>query len=207
MAEHPQDLQLARRLVAGDEQEFARFFDEYYPRVFRFALARLRRDTDAADEMAQQTLCRALRKLHLYRGEASLFTWLCQICRHEIHDHVQLRARDAARYVSIDDDPAIRAALESLPADAHGDPARVASRADVLGLVQVVLDYLPAGYGNALEWKYVEGLEVAEIAARLQVTPLAAESLLARARRAFREGWLSVTGERLPDALAEESGR
>ena len=207
MAEHPQDLQLARRLVAGDEQEFARFFDEYYPRVFRFALARLRRDTDAADEMAQQTLCRALRKLHLYRGEASLFTWLCQICRHEIHNHVELRARDAARYVSIDDDPAIRAALESLPADAHGDPARVASRADVLGLVQVVLDYLPAGYGNALEWKYVEGLEVAEIAARLQVTPLAAESLLARARRAFREGWLSVTGERLPDALAEESGR
>lgn len=206
MAEHPQDLQLAKRLVAGDEREFTRFFDEYYPRVFRFALARLRHDTDAADEMAQQTLCRAVRKLHLYRGEASLFTWLCQICRHEIHDFAELRSRDATRYVSIDDNPAVRAALESLPADAHSDPAGVANRADVLKLVQLVLDYLPAGYGNALEWKYVEGLEVNEIAARLQVTPLAAESLLARARRAFREGWLSVTGERLPEALAGESG-
>jgi RNA polymerase sigma-70 factor (ECF subfamily) len=206
MAEHPQDLQLARRLVAGDEREFTRFFDEYYPRVFRFALARLRRDTDAADEMAQKTLCRAVRKLHLYRGEASLFTWLCQICRHEIHDHLESLTREGTRFVSVDDDAAIRAALESLPADAHSDPVGVAHRADVLRLVQVVLDYLPAGYGNALEWKYVEGLEVNEIAARLQVTPLAAESLLARARRAFREGWLSVTGERLPEALAGESG-
>ena len=206
MAEHPQDLQLARRLVAGDEREFTRFFDEYYPRVFRFALARLRRDTDAADEMAQRTLCRAARKLHLYRGEASLFTWLCQICRHEIHDHAESLAREAARFVSVDEDPTIRAALESLPADAHSDPVGMANRADVLRLVQVVLDYLPAGYGNALEWKYVEGLEVTEIAARLQVTPLAAESMLARARRAFREGWLSVTGECLPDALAGESG-
>jgi len=205
VAEHPQDLQLAKRLVAGDAPEFARFFDEYYPRVFRFALARLRHDTDAADEMAQQTLCRAVRKLHLYRGEASLFTWLCQICRHEIHDHAESRAREVTRYVSIDDNPAVRAALESMPADAHSDPAGMANRADVLRLVQLVLDYLPAGYGNALEWKYVEGLEVNEIAARLQVTPLAAESLLARARRAFREGWLSVTGERLPDALAGES--
>ena len=108
--------------------------------------------------------------------------------------------------MSIDDNPAVRAALESLPADAHSDPAGVANRADVLKLVQLVLDYLPAGYGNALEWKYVEGLGVNEIAARLKVTPLAAESLLARARRAFREGWLSVTGERLPEALAGESG-
>jgi RNA polymerase sigma-70 factor (ECF subfamily) len=207
MAEHPQDLQLARRLVSGDEREFTRFFDEYYPRVFRFALTRLRRDSDAADEMAQRTLCRAVRKLHLYRGEASLFTWLCQICRHEIHDHAESLAREGARFVSVDDDPSIRAALESLPADVHSDPAGVASRADVLRLVQVVLDYLPAGYGNALEWKYVEGIGVNEIAARLQVTPLAAESLLARARRAFREGWLSVTGERLPDALAGESGQ
>jgi len=207
MAEHPQDLELAKRLAAGDEAEFARFFDHYYPRLYRFALARLRGDRDAADELAQRTLCRACRKLDLYRGEASLFTWLCQICRHEMHDYVEKRQRDARVMVSVDDDPAMRAALESLPADPWNDPAAAASRADAAHLVRVVLDHLPSNYGDALEWKYVEGLEVKEIAVRLAVTALAAESLLARARRAFRDAWLSVTGERLPDALVGEGGR
>lgn len=206
MAEHPQDLELARRLAAGDEQGFVRFFDEYYPRLYRFALARLGGDQDGADEMAQRTLCRACRKLHLYRGEASLFTWLCQICRHEIHDHAELRNRDACRLVSIDDDPAMRAALESLPADSSHDPVTAVARADAAHLVRVVLDHLPSNYGDALEWKYVEGLEVKEIASRLSVTALAAESLLARARRAFREAWLSVTGERLPDSVLGGAG-
>lgn len=204
MAEHPQDLELTRRLVAGDEREFASFFDEYYPRIFRFALARAGGDCDTADELAQRTLCRAVRKLHLYRAEASLFTWLCQICRHEIHDYLESRQREA-RFVSVDDVPAVRAALESLPADVHSDPAGTAARADELRLVQVVLDYLPPSYGNALEWKYVEGLAVKEIAARLRITPLAAESLLARARRSFRDAWLSVTGERLLEVLAGET--
>ena len=206
MAEHPQDLELARGLAGGDERGFVRFFDEYYPRIYRFALARLGGDRDGAEEMAQRTLCRAVRKLHLYRGEASLFTWLCQICRHEIHDHIEVQRRDSRRFVSFDDDPAMRAALESLPADSSHDPANATLRADAARLVGVVLDHLPSHYGDALEWKYVQGLEVKEIASRLRVTPLAAESLLARARRAFRAAWLSVTGESLPDSVLGGSG-
>jgi DNA-directed RNA polymerase specialized sigma24 family protein len=52
--------------------------------------------------------------------------------------------------------------------------------------VQATLDTLPERYGQALEWKYVDGLAVAEIAARLGTGEKAAESLLSRAREAFR---------------------
>jgi len=197
--EHPQDLGLVQRVLAGDEQEFARLFRENYSRLYRFALARLAGDVDAADEMAQRTLCRAMRKLHLYRGEASLFTWLCRLCRNEIYDHVEARERNRQRVVSIDDDLNVRAALESLPADARSDPAGIAGAAEISRYVQLVLDYLPARYTDILRWKYVEELGVDEIAGRLSVTPHAAESLLARARRSFRDAWLSVTGETLPD--------
>jgi RNA polymerase sigma-70 factor (ECF subfamily) len=205
MAEHPQDLELAKRLARGDEAEFARFFDEYYPRIFRFALARFRGDEEAADELAQRTLCRACRKVHLYRGEASLFTWLCQICRHEMHDFIAANRRDGERVRSFDDDPALRAALESIPADSAFDPVVAAARADATQLVRLVLDHLPPRYGDALEWKDIEGAEVREIATRLAVTALAAESLLARARRAFKQAWLSVTGEKLPEDVIGET--
>src|SRR5262245_937272 len=141
MVEHPTDLELARRLLAGDERSFGSFFADYYPRLFRFALARLASNADAADEMAQRTLCRAVRKLHLYRAEASLFTWLCQLCRHEISDHVAGAKRNAERVVSLDDDLDIRAALESLPADVQNEPNELFRRTELQRLIQAVLDY------------------------------------------------------------------
>jgi len=205
VTEHSQDFGLVQRLLAGDEQEFARLFRENYPRLYRFAFARLSGDADAADEMAQRTLCRAMRKLHLYRAEASLFTWLCQICRHEIYEHVESRQRDHRRLVSIDDESEVRAALESLPTDARHDPTGVARHAEVSRFVQLVLDVLPARYSDVLKWKYVDELGVDEIAGRLSVTTHAAESLLARARRSFRDGWRTVTGESLPDFHPLES--
>jgi RNA polymerase sigma-70 factor (ECF subfamily) len=54
-------------------------------------------------------------------------------------------------------------------------------------LIQAALDALPDRYGDVLEWKYVDGLSVKQIAQRLGVGPKAAESLLSRARGAFRE--------------------
>ena len=69
-------------------------------------------------------------------------------------------------------------------------------------LVQVVLDYLPRRYGDVLEWKYMQGLSVKEIAQRLEVAPKAAESMLNRARIAFRDGFATIaSNEFLQDNL------
>ena len=67
------------------------------------------------------------------------------------------------------------------------EPERQASRGEVVRLIQATLDALPNRYGDVLEWKYVDGLSVKQIAQRLGVGPKAAESLLTRARGAFRE--------------------
>src|SRR5262245_55688171 len=84
MAPAPVDLALARRLIAGDQAAFEQFFADYFPRVYRFARARLDGNDDAAEEVVQTTLIKALAKIHTYRGEAALLTWLCTFCRHEI---------------------------------------------------------------------------------------------------------------------------
>ena len=89
-----------------------------------------------------------------------------------------------------DDLPEIRAALESLGAEA------TMQRREVARIVQLVLDRLPGRYGDALEWKYIEGLSVAEIGQRLGIPTKAAESLLARARASFREAFTAVYGKR-----------
>jgi RNA polymerase sigma-70 factor (ECF subfamily) len=189
------DRALVNRMVAGQEPAFEEFFAAYFPPLFRFALARLR-DQAAAEEVVQAALCRAVTRLRSYRGEAALFTWLCTFCRHEISSYLggQARRREAAHVDLVEELPEVRAALESLAARGPADPETALRREELKRLVQVTLDRLPRRYGDALEWKYIEGLSVLEVAERLGLGAKAAESLLARAREAFRDGFLSVGG-------------
>ena len=142
-----------------------------------------------AEEVVQLALCRAVRKLATYRGEASLLTWLCTICRREIATYFEGRKRVPPMMELTEDIPEVRAALDSL-----SEPESAMRRKETARIVQVVLDRLPSRYGDALEWKYIEGLSVAEIAERLGVATKAAESLLARARVAFRDAFHAVQG-------------
>ena len=196
------DRQLVTAMLAGDERAFATFFDTYFPRVYRFALPRVNRNADAAKDVVQATLIKAMRALGTWRGEAALFTWLCQICRREIVDQVRAQRRHSDKVVLIEDSAEVRAALESLEAPDTDDPLRRADRAEFGRLVHAVLDRLPNRYGEALEWKYVEGHSVEEIGRRLGIGQTAAQSLLARARIAFREGVEAVFGASADDVLA-----
>ena len=90
------DKALVRRLVAGDEAAFRQFFDAHFPRLYRFALRRTGGDHDAAEEIAQKTLINAMRKLHGFRAESTLFTWLCAICRREVSAWRVARVRQSA---------------------------------------------------------------------------------------------------------------
>lgn len=192
---HASDRALVDRLLAGDEPAFDRFFKTYASGLFRFALLRLHRDEDAAEEVVQATLSTAIRKLGTYRGEASLFTWLCTFCRHEISAHYRRAQRTAFETALVEEALEIRGALESLAAP--GDqPDAALEQQELATLVRTVLDLLPNRYGDALEWKYAHELSVREIASRLNVTPKAAESVLTRAREAFRDAFATLHGDR-----------
>jgi len=181
--------ELVRRMLGGDEGAFDEFFADYFPRLFRFAVLRLR-DPDAAEDLVQNSLIAAVRHLSSWRGEATLFTWLCTICRREIAAWEKRTSRRVTVSLA-EDDPGLRAALESIGAAAEAPDAGLA-RADTGRIVQLVLDHLPPRYSRALEWKYLEELSVDDIAGRLQCTPKAAESLLTRARDAFRDAFAAV---------------
>src|SRR6185503_16492561 len=190
---HESDKELVQRMLGGDEDAFRQFFDMHFPGLYRFALARLGHDADAAEEVAQSALAKVVRKLHTYRGEASLFTWVCTFCRWEISAWHAQRSRRGVAVELVEESAEVRAALESLSAIGGDGPRERLLRREVGALVRLTLDQLPVRYGDALEWKYVEGLSVKEIAVRLGVGPKAAESLLTRARQAFRDAFATLS--------------
>ena len=193
------DLAAARRILRGDERAFRELFDRFFPRLYRFALARVAGDHDVASEMAQQTLCKGIARIDTYRGEAGLYTWFCQICRHAIVDHQRRTQRTDRLMQPLEDDIGIRAVLEAIAAPLDAQPEVQAWHSDIRRLVQATMDALPQHYGDVLEWKYVDGLPVADIATRLGIGLKAAESLLTRARSAFREAILAMVD--MPDSL------
>ena len=196
------DLAVAQRILRGDEPAFRDLFDRFFPRLYRFVLARTGGDHDVASEVAQQTLCKGVERLDTYRGEAALYTWFCQICRHLLLDHCRKTQRAERVIQPLEDEPDIRAILEAVAAPVEEQPEMQAWRSDIRRLVQATMDALPERYGDVLEWKYIDGLPVADIAARLDIGAKAAESLLTRARGAFREAILAMADA--PDALGTQ---
>ncbi|MFQ5981839.1 MAG: RNA polymerase sigma factor [Woeseiaceae bacterium] len=192
MAIYLDDKRLVKQLLAHDEQAFDAFFDDNFARLYRFALTRLSDDPDGTREVVQITLTRAIQKLHTYRGEAALFTWLCAICRNEMSDWLARQGRYREHIVLTEDIPEVAAAVDSYQAPMDS-PEQHAERLERLRLIQVALDRLPAKYGNVLEWKYIEGYSVKEIAERLEIGNEATQSLLARAKRAFGDVYSSLT--------------
>jgi RNA polymerase sigma-70 factor (ECF subfamily) len=197
------DKRLVKQLLAHDEQAFETFFNDNFARLYRFALTRLPNDPDGTREVVQITLTKAVQKLHTYRGEAALFTWLCAICRNETSDWLAKQGRYREHIVLTEDLPEVMAAVDSCQAPQEESPERQAQRAEGLRLIQVALDGLPARYGNVLEWKYIEGYSVKEIAEKLELGQEATQSLLARAKRAFAEVYSSLTVPLQPESNIE----
>ena len=170
---HLTDRQLVRRVLRKDPRAFEAFFNANFDRLYRFCAARVDNTADC-DDIVQETIVKAIRNLEGYRGEAALFTWLCQICRNEIASWYRSPHARGTAFVSVDE-----------PANAC-DPEDADCARATEEMVHVALGRLPCKYAAALEWKYVGGHTVEEIAARLGLGTTAAQSLLARARRRFR---------------------
>lgn len=198
--EHSQDLDLVRRMLAGDGEAHDVFAERYPRALLRFALARLEGDRELARDLVQTAMTKALDKLDGYRGDASLLTWLCACCRNEILMRFRAR-RTAPVLVAIEGDdgePLVEPALARPPG--QEEALLAAERAS---RVHLALDLLPDHQARALEMMYVERLPVREIAGRLGLTAKAAESLLSRARAAFRSTHERLADERPPREMSD----
>jgi RNA polymerase sigma-70 factor (ECF subfamily) len=192
MNDRDEDRRRVRAMLAGESAAFDAFFNDFFPRLYRFVLPRVEHSHAAAQDICQVALSQAVKRLASYRGEAALFTWLCQIARNTLADYWQRQRKERAHVVYAEDDALARAVLESIEADPRDGPEAKRHNEELARAVQVALDHLPLHYGDALEWKYLDGLSIAEIAERLGSTTVAAQSILQRARTAFREAFDAV---------------
>ena len=184
---------------AGEQRAFEEFFHSNVPRLVAFTARRSGLDAASVEDVVQNALLKAMRSLGSYRGEASLFTWLTQICRHELADAARKAARRPA-HVSLEEPEQLERLSQQLRLPPDREPAAEVEGELDRAAVITTLNALPERYALALEAKYGDGLSVEEIAVVLGVTTIAAQSLLARAREAFRDRWLADTRKSTDEA-------
>ncbi len=179
-----------KKLRSKQERDFNAFFDHFFPRLYRFAYSRLR-DAGLAEEVVQEALSKAIINIHGYLGEAALFTWLCTITRHEISRILKRDGISLNQAISIADE-GLLAALDSLEKFQTEDPHHQINKLQLAEKVRLVMASLPSHYADILEWRYLHGDSVKEIAEKLDKSYKSTESLLSRAREVFRDAFASI---------------
>ena len=143
-------------------EDFDAVMREYWPRVFRYALASLR-DRDAAESLAQDCFLKAYRGRERFRGEASLSTWLMQIAVNLVRDSMRsrrLRFWNRTRAAAPDFD----LVSQSL-ADRGSSPEDAAAAKERVAAIWSVVETLSERQRTVFLLRFVEDLDLLEIVA------------------------------------------
>jgi RNA polymerase sigma-70 factor (ECF subfamily) len=169
---------LRAAVLAGDETAWKALYEESFAGLYAYALWRCAGLRDVADEVVQDTWLTAVRRIGRFDPARGGFAdWLRGIAVNILRNHLRRERRTWASRSAIGRRLAERVA--HYPASDRERAERIAH----------ALAALPERYEAVLRAKYLDGRAVADIAAASGETPKAVESLLTRARQAFRDAY------------------
>jgi RNA polymerase sigma-70 factor, ECF subfamily len=178
---------------AGERAAIERFYDTNVDGLYAFFFYRVGRDAALAEDVVQETFAKALARTTDYDpARGSHGSWLAVLSRNVIRD--QLREHRRADQL-LETWERIDATLaQTFAAMAERPlPGEVLERAETRDLVHMAIANLPEQYRNALTRKYVDGESLETLAGELGISIDATKSLLARARRAFRDTFAALS--------------
>jgi RNA polymerase sigma-70 factor (ECF subfamily) len=175
------------RLRAGDDAAYEELVRTHGARMLAVARRFLRVEEDARDAV-QDAFISAFRAIDRFEGGSRLSTWLHRIVVNAAL--MKLRSRQRKPETSIEE--LLPHFLEDghfaePPAEWQQPADRALERQETREQVREAIDRLPENYRTVLLLRDIEGLDTAESAAALGITPNAAKIRLHRARQALRE--------------------
>jgi RNA polymerase sigma-70 factor, ECF subfamily len=147
------EFKLVQRAQAGDQESFARLYDAYMERIYRYVFFRVN-DALTAEDITAQVFMKAWERLDTYKDERSPFlAWLYQVARNAVIDHTRTSKTAIA--------------LEEV------DPAQISFSEDIdekidqktrLQEIRSALQVLTEEQQQVLLLKFANGLKTPEIA-------------------------------------------
>lgn len=165
----------------GDRQAFGALVERHHRAIIQFAHRFLSTaDRATAEDIAQQVFLAAWKAAPSFKPRAAVKTWLLRITTNICLNHQRSRRRKPT--TSLAGEPAADASASRTapPDEAAVDQERAAR-------LQAAVDALPANQRAAILLRHGHDLSYEEIAAVLETSISAVESLLFRARSRLRD--------------------
>jgi RNA polymerase sigma-70 factor (ECF subfamily) len=186
-----QDRRLVAGLQAGDQAAVRELAARYGPRVQQLAMRHMKNREDA-EEVTQDVLLKVHRKIHAFRGDAALSSWIYRITFNTAMS--RLRQNRAGRIAAQERDR-VEALLEggeqartlAEPADWSRMPDEYVMRAQLREALAAAVSELPEIYRAPVVLRDIEGLTTEEASSRLKVKDQTLKSRLHRGRLMLRE--------------------
>jgi RNA polymerase sigma-70 factor (ECF subfamily) len=182
------DLDLVRRIKAGDEQALAQMIERYHARVYSLSYGVLRNAEDA-EESTQDTFLTLYRKIGTFDESKKFFSWFYRVALNQAYSRA--RRRKPGVKVSIQehlprfsDDGKL--AMVDWP-DASVAVEDEASSRELAARAAEFIEELPRAYRDVIWMADVEEMPAAEIAEVLKISIPALKSRLHRARLHVRQ--------------------
>jgi RNA polymerase sigma-70 factor (ECF subfamily) len=173
-----------REDVAVLADDFETLVRVYRPRVFRFALASLR-DIDAAETVTQDCFLRAYQARDRFRQDCSVHTWLMQIAVNLIRDRIRNRRLQFWKRATFTAKP-IELAGRTI-VDGARSPEAQAVLQEQVSAVWIAAERLPVKQRTVFLLRFVEDMDLLEIALATGMKEGTVKTHLFRALRAVRE--------------------
>ncbi len=180
------DAGLVQRTVAGDQRAFELLVIKYERRVQRL-IARLVRDVDLVEDIAQESFIRAYRALPQFRGDAQFYTWLYRIAVNTAKKTLMDMKRDPvvtrSAMQSGDEDDETFSQEDHLSSSETPESSLQAK--EIAAAVNAAIDALPEDLRQAVTLREIEGLSYEEIAQAMNCPIGTVRSRIFRSREAI----------------------
>ena len=174
------DSVLISRIQAGDREALAALYERYLPSVWRYVHSRVGHEAASRDVVSETFLAMVQGIGRLDAASTNLAKWLTAVARNKVVDHWRQST------------PQVAAQDLEWP-EQQTNPAAAVDASEMRQAVGRAMDRMDDLQRVALEWKYIDGLTVREIAGQLGRTEKAIEAILYRARAAFRAEYKRIT--------------
>jgi len=183
------DLELVRRVLAGETALYELIMRRYNQRLYRVARAILRNDAEAEDVM-QDAHVRAYQHLADFENRAQFSTWLTRIAIHE----ALARSRRQSRFQSLDDSGEFTGGTMKPLAAEGPSPEEAAYDRELRGVLERAVVELPEDYRLVFMLREVEGMSTDETADCLSLSSENVKVRLHRARATLRKTLFKEAG-------------
>lgn len=197
------DLDLVRRIKAGDDRAFEEMVSRYHARVYSLSYGVLRNSQDA-EEATQDAFLTLYRKIGTFDESRKFFSWFYRVALNSAYSRA--RRRPSLPTVAIEDRLPRFSGDGHFAADVPDWSVAIEDQAVARELAARAGEFiaeLPPAYRDVIWMSDVEGMTAGEIAETLDISIPAFKSRLHRARLSVRQRLAEVAG---PHTRAEAAG-